>query len=150
MITPSDFFYVMTLIWLTSMSSPGYNISITFGTWVTISVSHLVLELQEILSWKKYFDLSLKKWKAYFRSNHQWCSVKKLFLKIFFAIFTSKHLCWSFLFRKKGFQHRCFAVNIAKFLRVIISKNFCERLLLVLLSFEQYLEGKANKALVMG
>ena len=33
-------------------------------------------------------------------------------------------------FIKKRFQHRCFPVNIAKFLRTPISKNFCERLLL--------------------
>ena len=42
-----------------------------------------------------------------------------------FAIFTGKHLCLSlfliklqgFNFIKKGLQHRCFPVNIAKFLR---------------------------------
>ena len=32
-------------------------------------------------------------------------------------------------FIKKRHQHRCFPVNIAKFLRVPISKNICERLL---------------------
>ena len=31
-----------------------------------------------------------------------------------FAIFTGKHLCWSL-------QHRCFPVNIAKFLRTPFS-----------------------------
>ena len=34
-----------------------------------------------------------------------------------FAILTEKHLCWR-LFLKKGLQHRCFPVNIAKFLRI--------------------------------
>ena len=35
------------------------------------------------------------------------------------AIFTGKHLCWSFFFffKKKILQYRCFHVNIAKFLR---------------------------------
>ena len=38
-----------------------------------------------------------------------------------FAIFTGKHMCWSFFqacnFIKKRFQHRCFSANIAKYLR---------------------------------
>ena len=61
------------------------------------------------------------------RSNH-W----QIFLKIGvlknFAIFTWKHLCWSLYLKtleawwpatllKKRLQHRCFLVNIAKFLR---------------------------------
>ena len=33
-------------------------------------------------------------------------------------------------FNKKRIQHRCFPVNIAKFLRAPILKNICERLLL--------------------
>ena len=33
-------------------------------------------------------------------------------------------------FIKKRLQHRCFPVNIAKFLRTPILKNICERLLL--------------------
>ena len=44
--------------------------------------------------------------------------LKKAVLKTF-AVFTGKHLCWSFL------------VNITKFLRTPISKNICQRLLLV-------------------
>ena len=55
-----------------------------------------------------------------------------------FTIFTRKHLCWSlFLITlqacnllKKRLQHRCFLVNIAKFLRTPILKNICKRLLL--------------------
>ena len=35
---------------------------------------------------------------------------------------------WNFV--KKRFQHRCFAVNIAKFLRAPILKNICKRLFL--------------------
>ena len=34
---------------------------------------------------------------------------------------------WNFI--KKILQHRCFPVNIAKFLRARILKNICERLL---------------------
>ena len=42
-----------------------------------------------------------------------------------FAIFTGKQLCWSLFliklqtFIKKRLQHRCFPVNIAKFLRTL-------------------------------
>ena len=36
-----------------------------------------------------------------------------------FAIFTGKHLCWS-LFLIKNFQHTCFPVNMARFLRASI------------------------------
>ena len=37
------------------------------------------------------------------------------------AIFPGKHLCWRFFlkkFIKKRLQHRCFPVNIAKFLKI--------------------------------
>ena len=34
------------------------------------------------------------------------------------------------LFSEKKTQHRCFTVNIAKFLNLSILKNICERLLL--------------------
>ena len=37
-----------------------------------------------------------------------------------FAIFSGKYLCWSL-------QHRCFPVNIVKFLRTPILKNIRER-----------------------
>ena len=52
------------------------------------------------------------------------------------AIFTGKHLCWSFFlkkFVKKRLQHRCFSVNIAKCLStafytehlfIILFRNF--------------------------
>ena len=63
---------------------------------------------------------------------------KKAVLKNF-AIFTEKHLRWSFFlnknaglqswnFIKKRFQHRFFPVNIAKFLRTPIFENICKRL----------------------
>ena len=56
-----------------------------------------------------------------------------------FAIFTGKHLYWSLSFNKsaglqyckfykKRLQHRCFSLNIAKFLRTFILKNICQQL----------------------
>ena len=58
-----------------------------------------------------------------------------------FAIFTRKHQCWCLFLKivsglkagsiiEKRLQRRCFSVNIAKYLRTPILKNFCERLLL--------------------
>ena len=66
------------------------------------------------------------------------CSIKEGISKSF-AMFTGKRLCWSLLlikfqalrpcnFIKKRLQHRCFPVNIAKFLRKLILKNICQRL----------------------
>ena len=62
-----------------------------------------------------------------------------------FAIFIEKHPCWSlFLIScrhtlatllKRDSSHQCFPVNIAKFLRKLILKNICERLLLLFLHF---------------
>ena len=71
-------------------------------------------------------------------------SFKKQLLKLFYkkavlnnlAILIGKHLCWSlFLIQASNFitkrlQHRCFPVNIAKFLKTSILKGICERLLL--------------------
>ena len=65
---------------------------------------------------------------------------KKTVLKNF-AIFTGKHRYWSlflinlhvlkiYKFIKKRLQHRCFPVNIVKFLRTPILKNIGERWLL--------------------
>ena len=56
------------------------------------------------------------------------CSVKKLLLKSL-AKFTGKHLCQNLFFNKvaglrsvallkKGLWHRCFVVNVVKFLRI--------------------------------
>ena len=70
------------------------------------------------------------------RSNQRRCSIKKLLLKIsqhpqetpglesLFCLKTCN-------FIKKRSQHRCFPVNIAKFLRLPILKNICERQLFV-------------------
>ena len=64
---------------------------------------------------------------------------KKVVLKNF-SIFTGKYLCLSLFliklrtfgsnFVKKRFQHRCFSVNIEKFLKTVILEKICERLLL--------------------
>ena len=50
-----------------------------------------------------------------------------------FTIFTGKHLCWSHLclsltlkacnFIKKRLQHKCFPVNIVKFLRTFLIEH---------------------------
>ena len=57
----------------------------------------------------------------FIKKSHPKCSIRKAVFKKF-AIFTGKHLCW--------FQHRCFPVNIEKFLRKAISQNNSGRLLL--------------------
>ena len=69
------------------------------------------------------------------RRSHQRRSIKKVLLKIF-AIFIGKQLRWSLFliksqkFVKKRLQQKCFPVSLAKFLRTLILKNNCERLLL--------------------
>ena len=62
------------------------------------------------------------------RNSHWKFSIKTSVLENF-AVVTRKHLCCS-LYLIKFFQHRCFPVNVAKFLRTPILKNICERLLL--------------------
>ena len=58
-----------------------------------------------------------------------------------FANFTGNYLCWSLIleifidlhtcnFIKRTLQHRCFSMKSEKFLRALILKNICERLLL--------------------
>ena len=64
------------------------------------------------------------------RKSHRKCSLKKGFLKNF-AIFTGKHLCWSFFLTnciKKRFQHKYFPGSIVKLLRILLwraSANDC-------------------------
>ena len=62
------------------------------------------------------------------RSSHRRCSIKKAVIKNF-GIFTGKHLKTCNLIKKR-LQHKCFSVNIAKFLKAPILKNIWERLLL--------------------
>ena len=60
-----------------------------------------------------------------------------------FSVFTRKQLCWSLFLIKlqtfrsldkefywKGLEHSCFSMSIAKFLRILISRNICKWLLL--------------------
>ena len=68
-----------------------------------------------------------------YRSSHQRCSLKKVFLKNF-SKFLGKHLCWSLFFNKvsgqrpatllkKRLQQRCFPVNFMKFLKTPFWQN---------------------------
>ena len=65
------------------------------------------------------------------------CSIKRFFFKI--SQYSQKNACVklsSFIKMQvvspalclKRLRHRCFPVNIAKFLRTPVSKNICERL----------------------
>ena len=71
-----------------------------------------------------------------YRSSHQRCSLKKLFLKICNVyrktpMFLIKlQAFWPAALFLKMLQHRYFPVNIAKFLRTAFLKNICEQLLL--------------------
>ena len=56
---------------------------------------------------------------------------KKLFLK-FFSQYSHENTCVGFNFIEKRLKHRCFPVNIVKFLRTLILKNICKRLILML------------------
>ena len=64
-----------------------------------------------------------------------------------FVIFTGKHLCWSILliklqackFVEKRLKHWCFPLHVRKFLRTPILKNISERLLLIILLFQQFI-----------
>ena len=66
-----------------------------------------------------------------FRSSHRRCSVTKDFLWNF-AKFTGKHLCQGLFFNKvAGLRlHRCFPVNLAKFLRTPFATDHLQWLLL--------------------
>ena len=63
------------------------------------------------------------------RSSHRMFFIKKLFLK--FRNIQKKHLCLSLIFKKLQVSMPVVLlwVNIAKFLRLLISKNIYERLL---------------------
>ena len=73
------------------------------------------------------------------RSSHWRCTVKKVFLKIsqisqeniFVGVSFNKIeglKTWNFI--KKRLQDRCFPLKFARFLRTLILKKICERLLL--------------------
>ena len=73
------------------------------------------------------------------RSSHRRCSIKKVFLE--FSLYSQENTCVESCFNKvaglkacdfikKRLQHRCFSVNIARFIRKPILKNISEWLLL--------------------
>ena len=75
-------------------------------------------------------EFTLKVIRRYSRSSHQRCSIKNAVLQNF-ATFTGKYMYWSLFlinFVKNRLQHKCFLVNIAKFLRIPTLKNICKRL----------------------
>ena len=85
--------------------------------------------------WLKFCNLYMK-----YRSSHQMCSLRKGVLRNF-AKFTGKHLCQSpFLNKvaglspaallKRSLWHRCFPMNLAKFLRTPFLQITSGRLLL--------------------
>ena len=88
-----------------------------------------------------YSNFSDLEYFSYSQNNHRRCSVKKGVLRNF-AKYTGKHLCQSLLFNKvagmrpapslkKILCHRCFPVNLAKFLRTPFLPKTSGRLLLL-------------------
>ena len=71
------------------------------------------------------------------RSSHRRCSVKKIFIKIYKISWENTCVGVVFFknFIKKRLQHRCFPMKFAKFFRISILKNICERQLLLFLRF---------------
>ena len=88
---------------------------------------------------KSYFS----KVASFYRSNHRRCSVKGVLRKVF-AKFKGKHLCQRLYFNKvcrpkavkKRLWHKCFPLNLAKFLRTPLLQN-TSRWLLLLLAFQK-------------
>ena len=77
---------------------------------------------------KRLFPFGIKQKK--FRRSHQGCSIKKLFLKI--LQYLQENICAGVLTFKKVIekqQHRCFHVNIAKFLRSFLHNTSGQLLL---------------------
>ena len=82
------------------------------------------------------------------RNSHQRCNIKKAvlrnvaistgntFARVSFGKVAGLKAC---IFVKKKLQHRCFPVNIAKFLRLPISKNICDQLLLTVSMVHYYM-----------
>ena len=88
------------------------------------------------MTWQGKTSTKLVPSQTPFRTSHQRCSVKKIFLKIYKI--PQKNTCVGvcfFNFIRKRLQHRCFPVKFAKFLGRTILKNICECLLLPFLGF---------------
>ena len=66
------------------------------------------------------------------RTSHQRCSVKRAVLQN--LQYSPENTCVGVSlycsFIKNRLQHRCFPVNIVNFLRILILKNICDRMLL--------------------
>ena len=78
---------------------------------------------------QQMFTMSNKKQpleEFYKETSSQYSQKKNLCLSLFLIKLWSSGL----QFIKKRFQHRCFSMNIAKFLKTVILKKICERLLL--------------------
>ena len=83
--------------------------------------SYLIIKKLQCSHWHFHRCLYSQPWTIYYetlvsRSSYLMCMLKRYFKNI--ANSTEKH------------KHRCFPVNNAKFLRIPILKNNCERLLL--------------------
>ena len=76
-----------------------------------------------------------------YRSSHYSDSIKKAVrnihrkMPLLESLFNKVAGLLACNFIKKRLQHRCFPVNVAKFLRTDILKNICERLFLCLMDF---------------
>ena len=87
------------------------------------------------------------------RSRHRSCSIKKLFIKI--SQYPQETAVLDSDFKKatdlkacnfiKITQHRCFPVNIAKFLMLPISKNISDRLVLTVSIVHCYMDLKVQR-----
>ena len=83
-----------------------------------------------------------------YRTMHMKCSLKRCSYD--FRIIHKKAHGWSLFlmklqleacnFIKKKLQHRCFSINIAKFIRTHILKNLCEQLLRFIIVFYNHLQ----------
>ena len=93
------------------------------GRWWPATSNHLNIRINASTHFQKIWS-----WTS--SSSHRRCSIKKDVLENF-AKFTRKRLCQSLFFnKKKRLWHRCFPVNLAKFLRTPFLQNTSVRLLL--------------------
>ena len=105
---------------------------------VPFQSSPFKLSVRLVTFWNSYFWNSFRTaiFHNSYRSSHQSCYLKKLFLKI--SQYSHENICVGSLFNKitglqgcnfikKRLQQRCFPVNIAKFFRIAIVKNIWER-----------------------
>ena len=97
---------------------------------------------------KSYFS----KVTDFYRSSHQGRSVKEGVLRKVFTKLTRKHLCQTGYFNKvckpktvkKRLRHKCFPLNVTKFVRTPFLQNTSGRLLL----FHRWLRNKKMSSLV--